>query len=279
MLLGDSFIEGVWLPVQQRLSDLLEQNLGIEMMNFGVSNAGTTQYLLIYKYLASSFSHSLVLCGILPANDFRENDYREGLVSETYRYRPYLVGRYPDYEITYYNKEFFWHDGMRWPWNVQLRGFLANFSMSYRTASYIKQILHNDREQTKCGRSWYYDYNRRDWNIMRWTIEKLHCLAAQKDAQLLVFTIPVWIDILRYRRIGSSPLSKDFEELANDVGFTYVDLLPGFVSEVSRLGSNAEEHLFIRNDGHWSAEGNKLAFEILAPYVERLLDHACQPHY
>ncbi len=106
VVLGDSFIEGYCLTDGKRLTDLLENDSGTEYLNFGTAgHFGTTQYYLLYKTLAKSFSHDGVLIGILPDNDFFDNDFEKGKLVHAHRYRPYFVGKYPNYQLIYFNQE------------------------------------------------------------------------------------------------------------------------------------------------------------------------------
>ena len=103
VVLGDSFIEGVGVETSERLTNLLEDNTGKPHLNFGMAgNFGPTQFMLAYQSLASSFEHDAVLIGILPANDFIDDDYELGHQGMANRYRPYLVGEYPNYELVYF---------------------------------------------------------------------------------------------------------------------------------------------------------------------------------
>src|SRR5262245_62400166 len=59
LVLGDSMTEGLGVALEQRFTNLLERETGIEHLNFATSgDFGTTQYYLLYKTLASKFSHS-----------------------------------------------------------------------------------------------------------------------------------------------------------------------------------------------------------------------------
>jgi hypothetical protein len=265
VMLGDSFIEGYALQTEDRLSNLLEKWSEMEVLNFGVAgNTGTVQYYLIYKYLASQFDHSYVLVGILPANDFSDNDYSLGLDTMTFRYRPYAIGVYPHYDIIYYNKAFLDSRGAAYPWSVVVRSLLVNFSMTYRTASYVKQIVRSQRGGG-ANYSGYYDFTHDDWDKMRWSLERLCQLAHEKQTKVFMFTIPVWSDVVRYRSEHRAPLAEKFEDLALAIGFTYVDLLPGFAANCAQTTQGDLPSLWLKNDGHWTAEGNRLALELLKP--------------
>jgi hypothetical protein len=94
IFLGDSMVEGHGVQLEKRLTNVLEGELNIEHLNFGTGgNFGTTQYYLLYKTLGSKFEHHAVIIGILPTNDFLDDDYNYGQKAHRNRYRPYFIGR------------------------------------------------------------------------------------------------------------------------------------------------------------------------------------------
>ncbi|HCU23564.1 MAG TPA: hypothetical protein DF383_00995, partial [Deltaproteobacteria bacterium] len=100
VMLGDSFVEGWGLPEGKRISDLLEQATGREFLNFGTSGyVGQTHAYLLYKNLVKNFSHDEVLLGILPSNDFSDDDYEAN--KDKGRYIIFWKGEYPDYQLAY----------------------------------------------------------------------------------------------------------------------------------------------------------------------------------
>lgn len=75
VFLGDSFVQGFGIAEQDRLSDLLEEFSGQEMLNFSTSgNFGPLQYKILYEKLASKYEHKGIVVGLLPDNDFVDND-------------------------------------------------------------------------------------------------------------------------------------------------------------------------------------------------------------
>src|SRR6185503_12948152 len=74
VVLGDSMTEGAGVNDPERFASLLERDSRIEHMNFATAGSfGTIQYWLLYKTLASRFSHSAVFIGMIPVNDFWDN--------------------------------------------------------------------------------------------------------------------------------------------------------------------------------------------------------------
>lgn len=96
IMLGDSFVEGYGVEEDARLSNLLEQSSGHEILNFGMSgNFGPLQYLILYRELARKYEHDGIIVGFLPDNDFRDNDQvrwaSKSRESHWLRHRPYYT--------------------------------------------------------------------------------------------------------------------------------------------------------------------------------------------
>jgi hypothetical protein len=271
VMLGDSFVEGYGLQSEARLSDLMEAWSGREVLNFGISgNAGTVQYLLIYRHLASTFYHSLVLVGFLPDNDFQDNDYEYGLKAHVNRFRPYLVGQYPDYRLEFFNREYFDAREDQHPWRAFATNCLREFTFSYRTLGYIIR-LQNEEMATQARKdfSGYYDFREKDWDLVRFTLEEICALAREKNAKVLVFAIPRERDVERYKIRGNPPLSQRLQLLGDRAGFVFVDLLPGFAARC--LDNDPRSHgYWLPCDPHWSARGSRLALELLEPSLTQM---------
>lgn len=99
VVLGDSYVEGLQLPDDKTVTRDLEKLLGDswEVLNFGITGAGTTESLLIYNHLAKSYSPDIVALFFYVGNDVRNNSptlegLRNNLVEEQQRrLRPYLI--------------------------------------------------------------------------------------------------------------------------------------------------------------------------------------------
>jgi hypothetical protein len=87
VVLGDSFAEGLGVPVDDRITNILESTTGIEHLNFGTASWGTIQEWQYYKNHAQTYDHSAVFVLALPENDFTDNNPD----SRNHNwYRPYL---------------------------------------------------------------------------------------------------------------------------------------------------------------------------------------------
>lgn len=79
MLLGDSFVEALQVPIEQTFARGLEQRLGaalgrpVEVVSMGVSGYGTASEYLWYRDVGRHFHPDIVLLSFYPGNDVRNN--------------------------------------------------------------------------------------------------------------------------------------------------------------------------------------------------------------
>ncbi|MBU4523981.1 MAG: SGNH/GDSL hydrolase family protein [Desulfomicrobium sp.] len=273
VLLGDSFIEGWGNEAEDRLSDRLEQRTGQEVLNFGTAGGfGTIQEWLQYKHLVKNFDHDVVMLGILPHNDFQDNSYEHGLTKQTI-YKPFLVGEYPDYRLVYYKEQMpderqafpilksFDFTLREWSSLYRLVRYLHSFRL--RDSSLIPRWLAEQEDRPDGFQSKYYEFTEEEWNIMKYSLERLR--EECSDRRLIIFTIPSHQDFLRFDGTVA-PLTEKLARLSEALDFTYVDLLPAMHSS----GFGARD-LFFECDDHWSPAGNRVAADILEPYVRNAL--------
>ena len=89
-LLGDSFAEGYGVAKEETSEKLIEEGLGLPVLNFGASgNFGPLQQLIIYEEF-KQLPHQGLLIYVLPSNDFTDNDLESWLDRDRKRYRPYF---------------------------------------------------------------------------------------------------------------------------------------------------------------------------------------------
>ena len=75
ILIGDSFIEGMGVNLQDTFGEILEKEIGRKVLNFGSGGFfGPVQEAILYASLASKLPHNEIIYFFLPANDFVENE-------------------------------------------------------------------------------------------------------------------------------------------------------------------------------------------------------------
>jgi hypothetical protein len=252
VVLGDSFVEGFGVTSENRLSDRLEKTTGLEHLNFGTSgDFGTTQEALLYESLAMKFDHDYVMIGMLPNNDFLDDSLEFGKKVHSTRFRPYYEGTYPNYEILYFRESLNNSPS-------DLTSYLRELTFSYNLWSYLKKLLVYRRQVAKDDYSGYYDYSQDELLKARYSIEKIVRIAGNSGRRVLVFTIPVYADFLRWQRANSlPPLHAALSKAAKEIGFEFLDLLP-------LMKEKGDARQFYNGcDGHWNDYGHEVASEIL----------------
>ncbi len=257
ILLGDSMTEGFGVVSEARTGDLLEKRLDREFLNFGTSgNFGTTQHYLLYKTLAKQFQHDQVVIGLIPSNDFLDNDYEYGKAAHASRYRPYFHGTHPHYELTYFRKSLgqsrFGHEGGAMDLAKLL---LSEFTYAYNALALLIDLTAQTRQLDYSG---YYDFEETQWLLMQHTLSLIQQEAEGRPVALVA--MPVRTDFVRYLESGKDepPLSTRLRAYAAQQGMRFVDLLPAMSAYPAGW-----EALFLTCDGHWNEQGHTVAAEQL----------------
>ena len=256
IVLGDSMIEGLGLPAEDRLSDIMERDTGIEHLNFGTGgNFGPLQYALLYKTMAAAFDHNLVIVGVLPDNDFHDMDLAywksHGWAGP---YRPYYG---PDFSVIY-DGHFNPNGGEGTSDHVEavLRAYLA----SYHVGQYIYTRFYWSNLKPYSA---YNDFNDVDLARLKKALVDIKATADARGARMGVFLIPRATDFMRLHESGANRLGPIMESWGRDVGIPVKDLLP----DMEARGGADYRSYFLPCDGHWSAKGNEAAARILEPWL------------
>lgn len=267
--LGDSFMEGYGVDVEHRLTDLLEKDLGMEVLNFGASgDVGPLQYQILYKDLASRFRHDVVLVGLLPDNDFTDNDMRswERLSETKRRYRPYYCDiKNPSLGACYVTKpDTSRVESERWSvWAI--RNALQN-TWTYGLARQSKLLYERYTEIEMRQSEGYVGYSESDPDRIDAVVYSMKTLAQEAEGRpVIVIIIPRLMD-LEYTATHPSSLGGLKEKLA---AIPNVEVLDLAASEAFR--TEPYEQYFHTCDGHWSKEGNKAAAASVAPVLRELI--------
>lgn len=256
--LGDSFTEGIGVNREDRLTNLLEKDKNIPHLNFGLAgNFGPTQYLMMYKTLARNYSHEAVLVGILPSNDFIDDDYEVNLKVGGDRYQPFLKGDYPNYELIYHTDSIY-KSKARPKAQSLIHKLLKNFTHSYNMYRYLRvmqrvKAIPEDKLLDASKIPSYFNFSEKQFNRMRYSIEEIKKLAGNRP--VMVYSIPIEKEIKAYREHGKNPLASRLQAVCDSINVEYLDLLP----KTNRFTETEYKALFLSCDGHWSEAGNAFA--------------------
>src|SRR5579885_1658619 len=115
LVLGDSFAEGIQVPLEKTFPYILEQKLNseaeggkrFEAINLGVSGFGTAQEYLALKHYGLKYHPDLVILAFFIGNDVGDNSFKV----RGDPYRPYFVlnnGKLEEIPFKMFNKEEQW---------------------------------------------------------------------------------------------------------------------------------------------------------------------------
>lgn len=264
LVLGDSFMEGFGVDTAQRMSNLLQKTKGPHL-NFGLAgNFSPTQYLLLYQSVASKYDHDAVLVGLLPANDFLDDDIEVVAQHGTNRYKPFLVGAYPDYQIEYHQDNL--ELSAATPKALHpLKKMLANYTHAYHFFYYFKALqrarAYYESSAAQAAVPNYFNFTTPQYQRLRYCLEKLRI--ATEGKPLMLISIPNLQEINQYQKEQLNPLADSLQLLAQQVDFAYLDLLPHF----AQLPTDQKDSMFLPCDGHWSPRGHAFAAQLVQEHL------------
>jgi hypothetical protein len=255
VVLGDSFMEGFGLPVEERLSNVLETRTGREHLNFGTGGGfSPLQYALVYESLASKFDHDRVLVGVLPDNDFHEMD---GPWMEEHYPGRYFPNYRNDLSVGYMGS---YDPNAREDLGTRAQAFFRAYFATYHVVEYIlASRVYSAKRRTYSG---YNDYSATDLARLENSLLDIKRVADKRGAKVDVFLIPRANDFQRYRR-GEDRLGAALESWGRENGIWVKDLLPEMEA---RSGGNYKPY-FLPCDDHWSEGGTQAAADILQPWL------------
>jgi len=271
-LLGDSFAEGFGVEKVETSEYLIEQELGVPILNFGASGSiGPLQEYLIYKNY-NHLPHQGLIIYVLPANDFLDNDAKIWKNINQTRFRPYFneVG---DPLIPYYFPSAIPRDDFQISSSFKIvKNIIKDYFWS---ANVLRTILILARDDTKLTtnnksfgikKSYFYDAT----HLQQTNLISAHegILKSANDRDVLFVIIPSKIDINRWEN------EPDRDNYKKQLWYSYFESVQERVTQrVSVL--NLLEHLpaqtdklFLTCDGHWSPYGNKWASDVITSHIK-----------
>ena len=278
-LLGDSYVAGLEVPVGQRLSERLAEQLNAhcgdtrryEVLNFGVTGYGTAQELETLRHRVLQFRPDLVLLFFYEGNDLFDNSVE--LDPEPNRLH-YVFG--PSGELVALPFTVRDNAVKRWlrahskAYNF-LRDRISTLQAVHRAmigAGLMQDAASPDAENNALQALQVSQYLRdappeidRAWEVTKALFPEVQRLATENDARFAVVIIPTKETILR--RIpakDSNPSRWDMErplermaQICGDLGIDCVQLVDAFRAP----GVDVEKCFF--SEGHWTGNGHAVA--------------------
>jgi hypothetical protein len=270
LLLGDSFAEGYGVNFEETAHKKIENATGYQLLNFGASGNGPLQYWLIYDNLAKEYSHDGLIIFFLPANDFTDNDYdywkKNGMNYSKdghEKYRPYYKRHENNYDYFI-------------PTNAKkmdplldeipaftMKQFIVDTFWFVNVWRHAKLIaISKSLDNTQVTYSGYFDATPEQQQAVVYFINKI--LTTTKASNVIIVSIPTKEDYIRLsqgKKRESVPWwssFKNFEKLQNKSVF--------FLDLIDYKPKNIDE-LFLTCDGHWNANGNTWAADIISRHL------------
>jgi hypothetical protein len=267
LILGDSVVEGYGLKNEDRFSNLLEKETGIEHLNFGTSgHFGTTQYFLIYKHLASNFSHNKVIVFYTATNDIEDDSFEFGKKIHNKRYRPYLISNGNEYKIKYFNKKKL---GNKINYKEYFKDLLMNYTNFYHVLRFVYSNRYNFLNSINTDKknimkkkvklkSYLYNFSKKDIEIIKHNLKQIKIITNKNNAKLYLALTghrKEYYDL--FKSNTKPPLIDFFEKNQEEIGYEFIDLFEN-TFDIKNY-NNIEKYFFDKNcDNHHNASAHKI---------------------
>ncbi|MDX1546580.1 MAG: hypothetical protein R3247_06315 [Rhodothermales bacterium] len=290
LLLGDSFVGGLQVPIEAAFPTLLEQQLNrggeagdrVEVINAGVDGYGTAQQLLLFKERLHRYQPDLTILSVFLYTDLSDNFYEAGHQNHHLARkcgRPYFVRG--EAGLQPYTVE---QDEQLAP-RRPLDGLLG-WSVLY-SALVPPPPLAPAFHQRELFRTEYSESQLESWALTQQLMLALAAEVERHGSEFAVLNVPHGI------QVGQSfpnlaPTYFQQEQLENSLNMMNhflhahdvpaIDLVPAMQRAIA-----GGELLYYEDDGHWNRDGHRVVADVLLGWLrERCpaigLDHpSCLP--
>lgn len=274
LVLGDSFMEALQIPLEDAFTRRLERQLDrhnpgrIEVINAGVSGWGTDDELAYLRTYGVRLQPDLVLVAMTLHNDLSDNLSAEWHELRDGRLVPRPVPLLSDFDYR----------------RLQLQTFLAAHSQIYqalfrawRARDFGAAATALDAQVSDLLAASPPPALAKGWVQTEALFDSLVQEANAMGAHTAVFLIPLWVQIDSERlaefcaRHGLESASLSIRgpqqrmiAWGSRAGVPIIDLQPAFAEHARG------ESLYIEGDGHWTAAGHRLAADEVGAQLESL---------
>jgi lysophospholipase L1-like esterase len=292
-LLGDSYIEGVQVPFEKTVGEVIAGRLSalrgspVEVLNFGVGGYGSSQELLTLQHTVWKYSPDLILLAVTTGNDISDN-YRP---LKRVGYVPYYVFRGRDLvEDTSFLKSYEYLDRSVWKGRIVLG--LIQHSRLFQLLNqvrYLRRAAQQRRSRNAAtpeggiaehlylppppNSDW-----QRAWIITEGVLGLIRNECRSKHTPLAIVTLTNGIQVhpdrqereKLQRRLNVNDLyypDRRLADFGNREGIPVLNLAP----LMAKLAE--ERHVFFHGfdgrlgQGHWNQEGHRFAGELIASWI------------
>ena len=249
LVLGDSFAWGYGVEESERFSQRLEETLGVEVINGGVSGYSTDQELLWYRNEGIKYETDLVIL-VVAGNDVGDNEQQ--LVSTIY-YKPKFVIEKGQLIPTGHPVPKTSPQGL-FVYSLSQRSALAYFLIQryfdlltlYGRARATPKPENSQASGTGVGKE--------PFELTIALIDEMKNIAESRKAKFMIVTTDRWWNH------PSGESYEDFVAIMRSEGFLVLDVesMPGF----------DPEEMLIPDDGHWSPAGHKFVATKIEDFIK-----------
>jgi len=277
---GDSFTEGAEVSHSAAWGNLLAQKLGRRVANYGVGGYGSDQALLRFAKNQSDEA-SIVVLNHLSENILRNvNQYRQLLYpSDGLGFKPrFIIADDENLELiplpNFSEDEY--AEAVKHPEDYLEHEFYApggpsgthTISPPY-TWSMLAGLTHFHISAEIRGVPWYLEFYEANHPsnglaITLGIMKEFRRTAKQRGQKALLTVIPTGLDLLHYLDTDTWPYQPLVDALWND-NIPVLDFGPGIIET---LGTAEPHILFLRINGHYNEEGNRILSEIFYDYLQ-----------
>jgi hypothetical protein len=271
VLLGDSMLAGLQVPLEESLAQRLEGFLNLsgearyEVVNCATDGYGTAQQWLVYRERCRHYQPDLVLLGFFASNDVLDNYWDARLFNHPLARK---CGR------AYFELR----DGKLAPVSGGLLG-AGPSAFPLLERSYLYQLVASVREPDRDGawlranavfRSEYGPELREAWDVTRALLLALEREVRASGARFGVLLVPSRFEVdpaTQRRSEGRTDYARPhrlLREFLAGQGLAHLDLAPSLREAAAQPDAAP---LYFRRDMHWTALGNEVAGGIVARWV------------
>ncbi len=268
-LIGDSFVEGLHVDVDETIAAVLRRRLGPawDVYGFGMSGASLSQYLLMSRYVARHFAPE-VMVFIIIHNDLNES-LRE-LIPQDHMLQVSLAdGAFSEVAPKPYRPS---------PVRRLLRrsALVRYVTLNARLAQFVSRIASGGEKRPFRSNVEVEALASERELITRATSFLVGRLRDENPERDLVFVMDALRPDIYAGTLDESPLAWMNDLMAavcREHAVTFIDLTPPFLAHYRERG----EAFNSRIDSHWNEVGHRVAAEVLAERLKTLaiLDRVC----
>jgi lysophospholipase L1-like esterase len=266
VVLGDSFTWGYGVEEYERFTEVLEDTLleNCQVINTGVCGYGNDQQLLFLKNEGVKYNPDLVVVAFFVGNDILNN---LGNIN-----KPLFVLN-EDIKLILTNvpvprKGEDNDDNVKEIVTVFLsfNRFMAHHSHAYvfiadrivsspNLLNLFKKIGIVDVSLMTSRSYGFYGFNHYNWNLTKAILREIDAVAKTNNAKTMIVIIPTRILV---NKNWDSEINGALVDFGKENNIAVLDLFPEF-----REHAKNGEQLYFKMDGHWNANGHKLAAELI----------------